>query len=91
MNYFVLEVYTKFRGRDREYFEFSRDVFLDLLPIIDHLKYFPFEIDYINLKQYARNKIQQRTTLLNCFKVVFPGDNMIYPPKYEFVDVSGVL
>lgn len=87
MIYFVVEVQTKWRGgHNYERLETIREEFDEALSFIKNLRYLPFEIDTIELKQYAHNG--DRTTLLNCFDVYFPGNNMIYDPIFEFYDVS---
>lgn len=86
MIYFVLEVQTKWRGHDYETMDVVRENFSDTLGIIKNLFLMPFEIKTIELKQYAHNG--GRTTLLNCFEVKFPGNNMIYEPIFEFYNVS---
>ena len=89
MIYFVLEVQTKWRGHDYERMEVVRENFNDVFGIIKNLFLMPFEINTIKLKQYSYNN--GRTTLLNCFEVKFYGNNMIYEPIFEYVNVSYCL
>lgn len=86
MIFFVVEVKTKWRGHDYETMDVVRENFSDILGIIKNLFLMTFEIDTIELKQYSNNN--GRVTLLNCFDVHFPGNNMIYEPIFEFYDVS---
>lgn len=86
MIYFVVEIKTKYRGNDYEELKTVREDFTEVFGFIKNLCYLPFEIDTIKLKQYAYNN--ERLTLLNLFNVNFPGNNMIYEPRFEFYDVS---
>lgn len=87
MIYFVVDVQTKPRGGNNyERLETVREDFTEALNFIKNLRYLPFKISTIELKQYAYNF--GRTTLLNFFYVNFPGNNMIYEPTFEFYDVS---
>ena len=86
MIYFVVEVQTKWRGHNYEKLETVREDFIEALGFIKILHYLPYEIDTIELKQYSNNN--GRVTLLNCFDVHFPGNNMIYEPTFKFYNVS---
>lgn len=87
MIYFVVEVKTKCRGdHNYERLETIRENFIEAYSFIKNLFYLPYEIDTIELNQYSYSN--GRTTLLNCFIVNFPGNNMIYEPTFEFCDVS---
>lgn len=86
MIYFEVEVTTKARGNDYEELKTVRENFTEAFGFIKNLCYLPFEIDTIKLRQYAYT--HGRLTLLNLFKVNFPGNNMIYEPRFEFYDVS---
>lgn len=90
---YTVEVYSKWReNEDHDYLESDRYNFEDALKFIKMLRYYPFEINEIVLKQYAHNLNGERcrVTLLNCFNVVFPCNNMIFEPKFELVNVSNI-
>lgn len=85
---YTVEVYSEWReNSDKDYLQSDRYNFEDALKFIKMLKYYPFEISEVKLKQYAYNN-KCRVVLLNCFKVVWPCNNMIYEPKFEIIDVS---
>ena len=86
MIFFVVEVQTKWRGHNYEKLETVREDFIEAMGFIKNLHYLPYEIDTIELKQYSYNN--GRTTLLNCFDVNFPYNNLIYEPTFKFYDVS---
>ena len=89
MIYFSLEVMTKWRGNDYEEMDVVRENFSDVYGVIKNLFLMPFEIKTIRLKQYSYNN--ERSTLLNCFKIKFPGNNAIYEPIFEYENVSFCL
>lgn len=90
---YTVEVYSKCRENyDCDYLQSDRYNFEDALTFIKNLKYYPFEIREVKLKQYAYNYSDSvRVVLLNCFFVVWPDDNMIYEPKFEIKKVSKIL
>lgn len=89
MIYFTVEVYSKWRGHNYEYLEINRENFLDVLDHLKYLRFFPYEIREIKVKQYAFSEFSKiRTALLNCFSVSFPGNNMCSKPIFTLVDVS---
>lgn len=91
---YTVEVYSTCREKlDCDYLQSDRYNFKDALKFIEMLKYYPFEIRDVKLKQYAYNYANNRTrvVLLNCFDVVWPCNNMIFEPKFEFNDVSRIL
>lgn len=89
MIYFTLEVMTKWRGHDYEMMDVMRENFSDIYGVIKTLFLIPFEMERIKLKQYSYNN--GRTTLLNCFKVNFQGNNAISEPIFEYENVSYCL
>ena len=92
MIYYTVEIYSKCRGHDYEYLEINRENFLDVLDHLKCLRYFPYEIRKIKLKQYAFSEFSKiRTALLNCFSVSFPGNNMYSEPIFSLIDVSRVI
>lgn len=86
MIYFSLEIKTKRRNHDHENMYISRENFLDVIDFMSTLFLLPYEIEEIRLKQYAYNS--QRTTLLNCFKVVVGPGNFLNTPIFVYEDVS---
>lgn len=91
---YTIEVYSKWReNSDHDILESDRYNFEDVLKFIKMLRYYPFEINEVTLKQYAHNYNDGRfrVTLLNCFKVVWPCNNMIFEPKFELENVSNIL
>lgn len=91
---YTIEVYSTWRENfDNDYLESDRYNFDDALKFIKMLRYYPLEIKEVKLKQYAHNYSYGgvRVVLLNCFKVVWPGNNMIYEPKFELDDVSNII
>ena len=92
MIYYTVEVYSKWRGHDYEYLETNRENFKDVLDHLKCLRYFPYEIREIKLKQYAFSDFSKiRTALLNCFIVSFPGNNMCSEPIFTLIDVSRII
>lgn len=91
---YTVEVYSEWRENlDRDYLQSDRYNFDDALQFIKMLRYYPFKISEVKLKQYAYNygNLHSRVVLLNCFKVVWPCNNMIFEPKFEIIDVSMIL
>ena len=89
MIYYTVEVYSEWRGHNYEYLETNRENFLDVLDHLKCLRYFPYKIREIKLKQYAFSEFSKiRTALLNCFIVSFPGNNMGSEPIFTLTDVS---
>lgn len=89
MIYYTVEVYTKWRGHNREYLETDRENFADVLEHLECLRYLPYEINEILVKQYAYSEFSEiRTALLNCFIVSFPGNNMCSKPIFTLRNVS---
>lgn len=86
MIYFSLEIKTKWRNHDHENMYIYRENFLDVVYFMATLFFLPYKIEEIKLKQYAYNS--QRTTLLNCFKVVYPGNDFFNEPIFVYEDVS---
>ena len=87
---YTVEVYSECRKNDDcDYLQSDRYNFEDALIFIKMLRYYPFEIREVKLKQYAYNYSNAvRVVLLNCFNVVWPCNNMIFEPKFEINDVS---
>lgn len=91
---YTIEVYSNWRENyDNDYLESDRYNFEDALKFIKMLRYYPFEIKEVKVKQYANNYSYGgvRVVLLNCFKVVWPGNNMINDPKFELDNVSNII
>lgn len=89
MIYYTVEVYSKWRSHDYEYLEINRENFLDVLDHLKCLRFFPYEIREIKVKQYAFSEFSKiRTALLNCFNVSFPGNNICSKPIFTLIDVS---
>lgn len=89
MIYYTVEVDSESRGNDHEYLETDRENFLDVLEHLKCLRYFPYKIREIVLKQYAHSEFCKiRTVLLNCFIISFPGNNMCGEPIFTLKDVS---
>ena len=91
---YTIEVNSNWRENcDNDYLESDRYNFEDVLKFIKMLRYFPFEIKEVKVKQYAHNYCYGgiRVVLLNCFKVVWPYNNMIFEPKFELNDVSNII
>lgn len=91
MIYYVIEVRTKRRGYDGEYLETSRENFEDVSKHLENLHYLPFDIDEIQVKQYAYNEFSRRVALLNCFIISFPYKNIYSKPIFTLKDVSKVV
>lgn len=90
---YTVEVYSKCRKNDDcDYLQCDRYNFEDVLIFLEMLRYYPFEIREVKLKQYACNYSNAvRVVLLNCFNVIWPCNNMIFEPKFEIIDVSKIL
>lgn len=90
---YTVEVYSKCRENyDYDYLQSDRYNFEDALTFIKMLRYYPFEIREVQLKQYAYNYANSvRVVLLNCFYVVWPCNNMIFDPKFKIKDVHKIL
>ena len=90
---YTIEVYSNWRENcDNDYLESDRYNFEDVLKFIKMLRYCPFEIKEVKVKQYAHNSYGGiRVVLLNCFKVVWLCNNMIFEPKFELDDVSNII
>lgn len=93
MIYYTVEVRTKWRGHDHEYLETTRENFLDVIEHLKCLKYIPFEIREIVVKQYAFSEFleEARVALLNCFDISFTGNNMCGEPIFTLYNVSRII